>query len=239
MSTLKSAVSICYFISCPLSKSNTARVCVCVCVRTQSCPTLCDPLDYNLPSSSAHGISQAKILQSVATSYSKGSSWPRNLTHVFCISGIGRWILYDCTTQEAQYCPCILHAKLLHLWPTLWKTMDCGPPGSSVHGLSQMWILKWIAILFSRGSFWHRDRNQASWIASRFFTSIEEAKRISKEIKTEHRSSREIWSKDVTQWASYRNHLCSFKTESRYGVYFHPGGHWWPQDDHNIHSMEK
>ena len=93
----------------------------CTHTHTQSCPTLCNPLDYiyNLPSSSAYGIFQAKILQWVATSYSKGSSWPRDLTHVFCIFCIGRWILYHCATKEAQYCPCILHAKLLHFSPTL------------------------------------------------------------------------------------------------------------------------
>ena len=36
-------------------------VCMCVCVHTksfQSCPTLCDPIDYSLPGSSVHGISQ-------------------------------------------------------------------------------------------------------------------------------------------------------------------------------------
>ena len=37
----------------------------------------CDPMDSSLPGSSAHGISQAGILQWVAISYSKGSSPPR------------------------------------------------------------------------------------------------------------------------------------------------------------------
>ena len=36
---------------------------VCVCVHDQSCLTLCDPMDYNLPGSSVHGISQARILE--------------------------------------------------------------------------------------------------------------------------------------------------------------------------------
>ena len=39
-----------------------------------SCPTLGDPMDYSLPGSYFHGILQARILEWVAISYSKGSS---------------------------------------------------------------------------------------------------------------------------------------------------------------------
>ena len=42
---------------------------------TEFCLTLCDSVDYNLPSSSVHGISQAKILEWVAIPFSRGSSW--------------------------------------------------------------------------------------------------------------------------------------------------------------------
>ena len=42
----------------------------------QSCLNLCDPMDYSPPGSSVHGISQARILEWVAISSSKGSSWP-------------------------------------------------------------------------------------------------------------------------------------------------------------------
>ena len=45
---------------------------------SQSCMTLCDPMDYNLAGSSVHGISQARILERVAISPSRGSSWPRD-----------------------------------------------------------------------------------------------------------------------------------------------------------------
>ena len=38
---------------------------------TQSCPTLCDHMDCSLPGSSVHGISQAKILEWVAISFSR------------------------------------------------------------------------------------------------------------------------------------------------------------------------
>ena len=48
----------------------------------QSCPTLCDPMDYTV-----HGILQARILEGVAYPFSSGSSWPRNRTKVSCIAG--------------------------------------------------------------------------------------------------------------------------------------------------------
>ena len=48
--------------------------------------------------------------------------------------------------------------------------MDCSLPGSSVHGILQARILEWVAISFSRGSSWPRDRTPVSCIAGRFFT---------------------------------------------------------------------
>ena len=44
--------------------------------------------------------------------------------------------------------------------------MDCSPPGSSVHGISQARILEWVAISFSRGSFQHRKWIRVSCIPS-------------------------------------------------------------------------
>ena len=41
---------------------------------TQSCPTLCGPMDCSLPGSSVHGIVQATVLEWVAISFSRGSS---------------------------------------------------------------------------------------------------------------------------------------------------------------------
>ena len=51
----------------------------------QSCPTLCDPIDYSPPGFSVHGIFQASILEWVAISYSRESSQARDRTHVSCI----------------------------------------------------------------------------------------------------------------------------------------------------------
>ena len=52
---------------------------------SQSCPTLCDPMDYSLPGSSVHGIFQAIVLEWIAISFSRESSWPRDWTRVSCI----------------------------------------------------------------------------------------------------------------------------------------------------------
>ena len=53
----------------------------------QSGPTLWDPMDCSLPCSSIQGIFQARVLEWVAISFSRGSSWPRNQTRVSCTIG--------------------------------------------------------------------------------------------------------------------------------------------------------
>ena len=52
----------------------------------------------------------------------------------------------------------------------LCDSMDSSPPGSSVHGIPQVRILEWVAMLSSRGSPQYRDQTQVSHIAGRFFT---------------------------------------------------------------------
>ena len=75
--------------------------CCCCCSVAQSCLTLCVPKDGSSPGSSAHRIFQARRLEWGDTSYSRGSSQPRDITQVFSISCIDRQILYHCTTWEA------------------------------------------------------------------------------------------------------------------------------------------
>ena len=53
----------------------------------QSCPTLCDPMYCSLPGFSLHGILQARVLEWVAISFSRGSSQPRYRTQVSRIPG--------------------------------------------------------------------------------------------------------------------------------------------------------
>ena len=74
----------------------------CCCLVSQSCLTLCDPMDCSPPGSFVHGILQARILEWVAIPSCRGSSWPRDWTHVSCIGGR---MLYHWATWEAPIQP--------------------------------------------------------------------------------------------------------------------------------------
>ena len=63
----------------------------------QSCPTLCDPMDFSLPGSSVPGVLQASILKWVAIFSFRASSQPRDRICISCI----RWILYHWATVES------------------------------------------------------------------------------------------------------------------------------------------
>ena len=64
------------------------KACVSCALVAQLCPTLCDPMDYSPPDSSVHGISQARILEWVPMSSSRGSSQPGDQTHISYVSHI-------------------------------------------------------------------------------------------------------------------------------------------------------
>ena len=70
--------------------------CACLLSRVQ---LFCDHMDCSPPGSPVHEISQAGILQWVAISFSRKSSWPRDQTHISCI---GRWVLYHWATRESH-----------------------------------------------------------------------------------------------------------------------------------------
>ena len=75
----------------------------------QSCPALCDPIDCSPPGSSVHGILQARILESVAISFSRGSSQPRDQT---CVSCMAAGFFTTSTIWDARLCPAVLrHPK--------------------------------------------------------------------------------------------------------------------------------
>ena len=64
---------------------NVFKAPCCSCLVAHSCLTFCDPMDYSPSGSSVYGISQARILEWVAISFSRGSSQLRDWIHVSCI----------------------------------------------------------------------------------------------------------------------------------------------------------
>ena len=66
----------------------------CCCLVAKLCPILCDPMDCSPLGSSVHGILQARILEWVAITSSRGSSLPRDQIHVSYVSCIARHVLY-------------------------------------------------------------------------------------------------------------------------------------------------
>ena len=74
--------------------------------------------------------------------------------------------LYLTDTVPWSGCMCVC-AQLLQSCPTLCDPMDRSPPGSSVHGILQKRILKWVAMPSSRGSSQLRDRPHVSyWVCA-------------------------------------------------------------------------
>ena len=74
---------------------------------------------------------------------------------------------------RSQYLLCFgmscMCAKALQLYLTLCNPMDCSPPGSFIHRILQARILEWVAISFSRGSSWPRNRTRVSHTGGRRF----------------------------------------------------------------------
>ena len=137
----------------------------------QSCPTLCNPTDCSLcPWNSLGkntGVGCPSLLQGIILTqrlnpgllhcrqilyHLSHQKWGNNFNNIVYIA---QWVQFSTVTQ---------------LCPTLCDPMDCSPPGSSVHGIFQAWILEWVAFPFSRESSWPRDRTQVSRIVGRHFT---------------------------------------------------------------------
>ena len=76
----------------------------CACSVAKLCLNLCDPMDCSPPGSPVHEILQARILEWVAISYSRGSSWPRDRAHISCVSHItGRLFTTESPGKSLHY----------------------------------------------------------------------------------------------------------------------------------------
>ena len=91
-----------WITSWPLKLNGEMCVCVCVCVCSVMSDS-CNPMDCSPPGSSEHEIFQARILEQVAISFSRGSSRPRDRTLISCVSCAGRRVLYQLSHQGSQW----------------------------------------------------------------------------------------------------------------------------------------
>ena len=140
------------------------------------CPTLCGSLDCSPSGSSVHGILQARILEWVAISFSKGSEIDLSACALFLpgefheqksLASYSPWgcrVRHDRVTNTftlqvfswVPLCPGFVlilltaaAAKSLQSCPTLCDPIDRSPPGSPVPGILQARTLEWVAISFS------------------------------------------------------------------------------------------
>ena len=111
-----------------------------LCSVTQLCLTLFNPMDCSLPGSSVHGILQARILEWIAISYSRGSFQPRDWTHVSSIS---------CTGRQIHYQLCHLGSPTYWCF-AIWKNISSYPSCF----LSQIWVIYKSSI-----SIWQKVNN--------------------------------------------------------------------------------
>ena len=108
---------------------------------TQSHPTLCDHVDYSLPGSSVHRTLQARILEWVAISFSRGSSWLRDLVQVSFIADrfFTVWVTFRFSSVQS----------LSRLWLQPHESQHSRPPvhhqlpeftQTHVHWVGDVWL---------------------------------------------------------------------------------------------------
>ena len=96
----------------------------------QSCPTVCDPTDYT-----AHGILQARILEWVAISFSRGSSQGRDRIRVSRMAG---WFCTSWATREAEE----YWSGSLSLLQRIFLTQEVNPVSCTAGGFFTNWAIK-------------------------------------------------------------------------------------------------
>ena len=108
----------------------------------QTCPTLCYPKDYSLSGSSDHGISQARILEWVAISFSRASSWPRDWTWVSHIAG-GLFTIWA-TKEDFLVAQLVKNPPAMQdlVWFLGWE--DPLEEGMATHSSILGWRIPWI-----------------------------------------------------------------------------------------------
>ena len=109
-------------------------------------------------------IMSAKLLQSCLTLRSQRrqpTRLPRPWDSPGKNTGVGCHFLLQCMKVKSE-------SEVAQSCPTLSDSMDCSPPGSSVHGIFQARVLEWVAIFFSKRSSQPRDQTHDSCIAGEY-----------------------------------------------------------------------
>ena len=125
----------------------------------QYCPTVCDPMDYSPPASSLYGISQARILEWVAMPSSRGSSQPKDQSHVSCVSCIAggfftHWVIrefkhsnkeIDSYQVKLEKIHCLIWVSLGKGNPQLFEQSYCSTSEKAMapHSSTLAWKIPW------------------------------------------------------------------------------------------------
>ena len=126
-----------------------------VCEVTQSCPTLCDPVDCSPPGSSVHGILQARILEWVAISFSRGSSQLRDRTQVSHIASrcFNLWATREASRTPGPRDDSNNRKQLGHKTIKIFNPMVCCPSSLAI-----LWLklhnhnAGWVGSILGRGT---------------------------------------------------------------------------------------
>ena len=129
----------------------------------QSCLTLCDPMDCNLPGSSFHGILQARILEWVVIPFSRGSFPPRDWTCVLITYTLPMHSMYTAYSIYALYVHCIhtIHTLYIYYMHTICYRLNVSLQNSHIEpNLQGDGIRRW--------GLWDmiRPRGRRSWCLS-------------------------------------------------------------------------
>ena len=99
----------------------------------QSCPTLCDPMDYSLPGFSIHRIFQARVLEWVAIYFTRGSTWHKDQIWVSRIAGRGVTLRATMSSHMHSQFSSVQFSSVAQLHPTLCEPMNLSMTSLPVH----------------------------------------------------------------------------------------------------------
>ena len=126
---------------------------------TQSCPTLCNPMDCSTP-----GLPVPHQLPKFTQT---NVHWADNAiqpSHPLSSPSPPAFNLSQHQRCEYMVTKVAVEQECMHAQSCLWDPMDYSSPGSSVHGILQVRILEWVVISSWRGSSWPRDRICVSYV---------------------------------------------------------------------------